>query len=72
MNCKKLMLLALPLALLASCSAKKAAPGSSSDTVISNLDGQFIDSPVEGLNYSSASVTSGVTGTNGSFKFDYR
>lgn len=70
MKCKNPMVLVLPLLLLTSCGGSSgggaAGAGTSTNTVLSSVTGQFIDAPVEGLNYSSTSY-SGVTGTNGSF-----
>ena len=67
MNCKNPMFLALSVLLLASCSSKKDAAVDTSQNVTSSLEGQFIDAPVEGLNFSSKS-NNGVTGANGTFK----
>ena len=58
----------LPILALVSCSGGNGgSAGTATSGDITSVDSQFIDAPVEGLNFSSDSF-SGITGTNGSFQ----
>ena len=63
------ILLSMSLVILAACGGGGGGSGGSSSSTNTNLTGQFIDAPVEGLYFVSSTGVTGTTDASGTFQF---